>query len=125
MTPLRPAVSGVRTGASFVQHGVTGCLVDRLPPGRQCVANEDDEKALAAYLAALAQVQAMDRRSVHAAAAERFATERIADTVLAALADCRTIILELEYCASACVPLRPAHLGYGQRRLPAPRRRDD
>ncbi len=76
---------GVRTGAPFVQHGLTGYLLDRLPPGRQCVANEDDQRALAAYLNALGRAQAMDRRSVRATAAEQFATERIVQAVLAVL----------------------------------------
>jgi len=39
-------LASARTGASFVQHGLTG----HLPPRRQCVTNEDDETALAAYL---------------------------------------------------------------------------
>jgi hypothetical protein len=82
-----PAV-GVRTGASFVQHGLTGYLVERLPPGRQCIATEDDETALAAYLDALSRAQAMDRPSVRAAA-KQFAIGRIVDTVLAALEGCR------------------------------------
>lgn len=60
-----------------------------LPPGRQCIANEDDGKALAAYLEALGRAQAMDRPSVRAAAAEQFATERIVAAVLGALARCR------------------------------------
>lgn len=80
-----PAV-GVPTGAAFVQHGLTGHLIDRLPPGRQCVADAEDEQTLAAYLDALAQTQALDRRSVRAAAAEQFATDRIVQAVLAALA---------------------------------------
>ena len=41
---------GVRTGASFVKTGETGVLVDRLPPGRQCVETDADERALAGYL---------------------------------------------------------------------------
>jgi len=76
---------GVRTGAAFVQHGRTGYLVDRLPPGRQCVANDDDERALAAYLDALRQAQAMDRRAVRVAAAEQFDTEKIAQACVLAL----------------------------------------
>jgi len=79
-----PAV-GVRTGASFVQHGLTGYLVDRLPPGRQCVANAGDEQALANYLAALLQAQAMDRRAVRSVAAAQFGTEQIEDAVIDAL----------------------------------------
>jgi len=80
---------GVCTGAAFVQHGLTGYLVDRVPPGRQCVASRGDERALVSYLDALTRAQAMDRRSVRAAAAEHFATDRIVEAVLAVLAECR------------------------------------
>ena len=55
---------GVRTGASFVKTGETGVLVDGLPPGRQCVETDEDERALAGYLEAVEQAQAMDRESV-------------------------------------------------------------
>ena len=41
---------GVRTGASFIHHGETGILVDRLPPGRQCVSGDEDAAALAAFI---------------------------------------------------------------------------
>ena len=89
-TPLAscPAVD-VRTGAAFVQHGLTGYLVDRLPSGRQGIANEDDERALVSFLTALEHAQAMDRQAVRSVAAEQFVTERIVDTILAALAACR------------------------------------
>jgi hypothetical protein len=80
------ATVGVRTGAAFVQHGVAGFVVDRLPPGRECVGGEDDENALVAYLDALGNTQSMDRRSVRATAAERFATDRIVDAILDSLA---------------------------------------
>ena len=42
---------GVQTGAWFVKIGETGVLVDRLPPGRQCVETDEDERALAARVA--------------------------------------------------------------------------
>ena len=45
---------GVRTGASFVRHGVTGFVVDRLRPGRHCVEKCGDQAALADYLEAVA-----------------------------------------------------------------------
>ena len=79
-----PAV-GVRTGAAFVQHGVTGHLVDRLPPGRQCVANDDDERVLVSYLDALGHAQAMDRQAVRAAAAAQFDSEGIVGALLATI----------------------------------------
>jgi hypothetical protein len=46
---------GVRTGASFVRDGVTGFVVERLPPGRSCVENEMDQTVLAFYLDAVAE----------------------------------------------------------------------
>jgi hypothetical protein len=76
---------GVRTGAAFVRHGLTGYVVDRLPPGRQSVANEDDEVALTAYLNAIAQAQDLSRQLVRDHAMTDFNTDRIVDTVVAAL----------------------------------------
>jgi len=52
------------------------------------VANADDEKPLVSDLDALGQAEAMDRRTVRAAA-EQFATDRILDTILAAVAACQ------------------------------------
>jgi hypothetical protein len=52
---------GVRTGAAFVRTGETGVVVDRLPPGRQCVESDEDKRALAEYLIAFEQAQWMDR----------------------------------------------------------------
>ncbi len=76
---------GVRTGAAFVEHGVTGYFVDRLPPGRQCIADAEDEVALATYLDALHRAQTLDRRAVRELAIEAFGTDRIVDTVISAL----------------------------------------
>jgi glycosyltransferase involved in cell wall biosynthesis len=78
-------VVGVRTGASFVRDGVTGIRVDRLPPGARCVASDLDAVALDAYFKSVRRAMELDRRSVRAAAAQEFTTERIADTVLAHL----------------------------------------
>ncbi len=62
---------GVRTGASFVRTGETGVVVDRLPPGRQCAESDDDVRALAVFMEAIEQAQALDRHSVRDRAAER------------------------------------------------------
>ena len=70
----------------LVRHAVTGFVVDRLPPGRQCVGGEDDERALAAYLDAVRNAQAMDRQAVRVAAERAFATDQIVDTVIGVLA---------------------------------------
>ena len=80
---------GVRTGASFVKSGETGVLVDRLPPGRQCVETDEDERALAGYLEAIEQAQAMDREAVRQLSAEQFDSRRIVEQVIATLATVR------------------------------------
>ena len=80
---------GVRTGASFVKSGETGVLVDRLPPGRQCVETDDDERALAGYLEAVEQAQAMCRESVRQLSAEQFDTGSIVNQVVKTLAGVR------------------------------------
>jgi hypothetical protein len=80
---------GVRTGAAFVRHGLTGYLVDRLPPGRQCVANENDESALAEYMNAIAQAQDFCRHVVRDHAMDAFRTERIVEVILTELEKAR------------------------------------
>lgn len=76
---------GVRTGASFVSEGVTGYVVERLPPGQQCVENDSDQIALAVYLDALARAQALDRTSVRAAAERDFSSDAIVERLIAAV----------------------------------------
>lgn len=76
---------GVRTGASFVRHGVTGYLVDRLPPGRQCVASDDDEETLDIYLDAVGQAQSLSRQEVRWQAVRDFSTERTIDLLMEVL----------------------------------------
>lgn len=76
---------GVRTGAAFVSHGVNGFLVERLPPGQQCVVSDEDAARLAQYMEALRQAQGLDRHAVRADAVDRFSSLRIVDSVLAAL----------------------------------------
>jgi len=76
---------GVRTGASFVRTGETGVLVDRLPPGRQCVETDEDERALAVFLDAIQQAQVMDRADVRRRAVGEFESEWIADRAIGAL----------------------------------------
>ncbi len=55
---------GVRTGTPFIQDGVTGVFVDRLPPGAKCVKNDADEVALATFLDALQSLQNRERQEV-------------------------------------------------------------
>ena len=80
---------GVRTGASFVKTGETGVLVDRLPPGRQCVETDGDERALAGYLEAIEQAQVLNRDLVRQLTAEQFDSRSIVDQVVTTLATVR------------------------------------
>jgi hypothetical protein len=73
---------GVRTGASFVRTGETVVVVDRLPPGRPCAESDDDVRALAVFMEAIEQAQALDRHVVRDRAAEEFDTDRIVDSVV-------------------------------------------
>ena len=84
---------GVRTGASFVKTGETGVAVDRLPPGRQCVETEEDERALAGYLEAIEQAQSMDREAVRQLSAEQFDTRSTVDQVITTLANIRESVI--------------------------------
>jgi hypothetical protein len=76
---------GVRTGASFVRHGETGVVVDRLPPGRQCAESDDDVRAPAVFMKAIEEAQAMDRHSVRERAVEEFDSDRIVDSNITAV----------------------------------------
>jgi hypothetical protein len=81
---------GVRTGAPFIQDGVTGVFVDRLPSGAKCVKNDADEVALATFVERIQRIQQTDRHSVRAAASEVFGTEHIAGQIIEALATARS-----------------------------------
>jgi hypothetical protein len=76
---------GVPTGAPFVEHGDTGVVLDRLPPGQQCVESDDDVRALAVFMEAIEQAKAMDRPSVRDRAAEEFDSDRIVDSIITAV----------------------------------------
>ncbi len=78
-------VVGVRTGAPFVNDGVTGVFVERLPPGANCVQNDADEAALATFVEGIRRGMEMRRDAVRTSAAEAFATERIVDQIVAVL----------------------------------------
>ena len=65
-------VVGVRTGAPFIQDGITGIFVNRLPPGAKCIKNNADEAALAAYIHAVQVLQTRDRKHVREQAALAF-----------------------------------------------------
>lgn len=78
-----PAV-GVRTGASFARDGATGYIVERPPPGRECVANDDDEACLRLYFDAIHRAESFDRKAVRSNAAADFATSSILSGLIAA-----------------------------------------
>ena len=83
---------GVRTGAPFVEHGKTGFVVDRLPPGRQCVSGDEDAAALAKFLQAIDQAQSQSRKTVRLCAMEIFDTKHVVDRIIEELANRRTSI---------------------------------
>ena len=72
----RPTV-GVRTGASFVWHGETGIVGDRIPPGASCVKRDADAAALAAFIESLEKAQTFNRQSLRQGAADQFRSDRI------------------------------------------------
>ena len=53
---------GVRTGAPFIEHRVTGYFVDRLPPGRNCISGDNDELALSQLEQTLSLTCDIDRQ---------------------------------------------------------------
>lgn len=82
------------TGPAFVRDGITGVLVERLPPGARCATNDSDAAALGYYLESLRRAMELDRRSVRAAASDEFATDRVAGQVLMVLDELRTCMRE-------------------------------
>ena len=78
-------VVGVRTWVPFIQDGVTGLFVERLPPGAKCVKNNADEGALAAFQSALAQAFGMDRNRTREDAACSLHPRVIRNTLLMSL----------------------------------------
>jgi hypothetical protein len=83
-------VVGVRTGAPFIQDGITGVFVERMPPGVKCMKNDADEAALATFAEGIRRVQQTDRYSVRARAVDAFTTAHIAGQVIEALATARS-----------------------------------
>lgn len=70
---------GVRTGAPYVEDGVTGFLVSQLPT------SSGGQRALENYLDHLRRARTLHRSVVRSAAADRFQTACIVDRVLDAL----------------------------------------
>ncbi|MCZ2341702.1 MAG: hypothetical protein LC104_07885 [Bacteroidales bacterium] len=84
-------VVGIRTGTPFVRDGITGAMVERLPPGKECIRNDTEKKTLTLYLEAVRQAQTMDRRVIREEAAKRFAPRHITDTILTVLQAARIV----------------------------------
>ena len=83
---------GVRTGAALVRDGVTGYLVDRLPPGREAVSSDVEENALSAYFEALQQAQSLDRQQVRSEGATEFDTSGTVDRLITILDQARSLV---------------------------------
>ena len=73
----------------FVWTGETGNVVDRLLPRRRCAEADDDVRALAVFIEAIEEAQAMDRQRVRERAAREFDTDRIVDSAIASLSSVR------------------------------------
>jgi hypothetical protein len=76
---------GVRTAATYVETGINGCLVDRLPPGESGLETDDDRRALQLFMTAIERSQQINRMHVRELAAREFATDHCVDKLVAAL----------------------------------------
>jgi glycosyltransferase involved in cell wall biosynthesis len=84
---------GVRTGASFVRDGVTGYVVDRLPPDGQCIVNDDDAECLHSYLESINQAAMLDRQGLCLQAKADFAISSVVDRLIATLDKQQRLVL--------------------------------
>ena len=82
---------GVRTGASLVRDGMTGFLVERLPPGVQCSESDADQCALADYVDTVDRAQILDRHEVRIQAATDFRSDAIVDGLIVSLEQQRSL----------------------------------
>ncbi len=82
-------VVGVCTGAPFIQDGVTGVFVDRLPPGTKCVKNDVDEEALATFVEGIQRIQQFSRVSIRRIIAANFSAPLIVDQIVQSLGSVR------------------------------------
>jgi hypothetical protein len=83
---------GVHTGTSFVQHGLTGFLVERMPPGTACVETDTERALLQEYMDVIKRAQELNRAQVRQQASEAFGTEKTVDSLLNALANARHLL---------------------------------
>jgi hypothetical protein len=82
---------GVRTGASLVRDGMTGFLVERLPPGVQCSESDADQCALADYVDTVDRAQILDRHEVRFQAATESRADAIVDGLIVSLEQQRSL----------------------------------
>lgn len=80
-------VVGVPTGAPFIEHGITGFVVERLPPGRKFIANGDERDALASYMAAIRRAQTLGRDNISYKSTTIFNGQRIFDRLVDAISN--------------------------------------
>lgn len=74
-------VVGVRTGAPFIEHGVTGYFVERLPPGESCLTSSQEFECLERFEAALDRAASIDRESVARLSTTRFLCDQTIDRI--------------------------------------------
>ncbi len=86
-----PAV-GVRTGAPFIQDGVTGFWVEKLPPGARAMSSVQDAPLLAVYLERISQAMEISRHQVHEYAVQEYSADRIAVGLLGELNELRLVV---------------------------------
>jgi hypothetical protein len=84
---------GVRTGAPFVRTGVTGELVQRLPPGDDACSADTDRYDLSCLIQAVERVREMDRTTVREIAVAEFSVDAVTAKVLEALDAARQSVL--------------------------------
>lgn len=75
-------VVGVRTGAPFIQDGLSGIRVEKMPPAPGHEGDPMDSFHLARYLEALGYAMTLDRAAVCDLAREQFSPLAIADKVI-------------------------------------------
>lgn len=81
---------GVRTGAAFVRDGITGFWVEKLPPGRKFISNDEERLLLKVYIDLIAQAQALVRSDVRNRAIEQFHSDGIVTELINCLSGLRS-----------------------------------
>lgn len=83
---------GVRTGAPFIEHGVTGYFVDRLPPGKQNASAHDDIDSLLRYEGAIERILCIDPFHTRLNAVSKFELTTIVEDLVQQIAIlCRNV----------------------------------